>query len=699
MFKLKFLEDHNHFVRKHTLEHKGDFLFLHEKISAKKTFERETVEMLILIILAFIGVSLAIILSAGITVFWVIFFSAALLFYLTSLIFKVYLTIVSVVKKVPLPSYEDIHRISDKDLPPYTVLVPLYKEGEVLKEFVEHFGKMDYPKDKLDVRLLLEEDDEETLKVARQLKLTPPFSVVIIPQAGPRTKPKALNVGVIDSESEILTIYDAEDKPDFDQLRKIAWAFDNLPKNIVCIQAKLTFYNDHQNILTKWFTAEYHSWFNHFLPALYHLSFPIPLGGTSNHFKTSVLKEIGGWDPYNVTEDADLGIRISRLGYKISMIESSSAKRATSEFHSRSSIAIIESLTQEEANSMFLNWFRQRTRWIKGYIQTAIVHLRHPKKAFKDLSIKGFFSFLFFVIGTPFTHLLNLVFWSLTIAWIVGFYTLPFGVPKFIYWGGLISLFVGNTIFILLHVIPMLFRKKWKIAFVSLFIPIYWFMMSIATIRGIFQLIFRPHYWDKTSHGLALRSSFAQNVLGVFLIMLFVSFGVFGVVKIYNYNSQINSSSYPDSLEVGIEAIDVQSAQLSDVQLAQGEKSEALNLENNDIFADSISLWDRRIAENGDSIWSVYVNYFSESGDIAYSNQLINRLKDATVVKNNILDSNHFLLLGKEYLFLSKEAVIANKDLIFKEGADIGSILYISDLGVNSDQDHQFSAIGMLPLR
>ena len=320
MFNLKFLDHNEYLLRKHTLEHKGDFLFLHEKISAKKTFDRENIEVFLIFAIVLAGACFALILYGGILALWVAIFSAALLFYFTSLIFKAYLTIISMVKRPPSPTHDEIYRMRDEDLPPYTVLVPMYNEGEVLKDFVNHFKSIDYPKDKLDVRLLLEEDDPETIKVAESIGLKAPFSVVVIPQAGPRTKPKALNVGVIDSVSEILTVYDAEDRPEKDQLKKVAWAFKNLPKNVVCVQAKLTFYNAKQNILTKWFAAEYYSWFNHFLPALYYLSFPIPLGGTSNHFKTSVLKEIGAWDPYNVTEDADLGIRISRLGYRVSMI-------------------------------------------------------------------------------------------------------------------------------------------------------------------------------------------------------------------------------------------------------------------------------------------------------------------------------------------------------------------------------------------
>lgn len=497
----KFLKKQNYFVHHHTLEHKGDFLFLHEKTSAKKTFVRENVESLLLLFFIFAAIGVLVVLLFGYAAFWIMVFAAANLFYFSALIFKAFLMTVSIFKKIPSPSKKEIAKMRDDELPPYTILVPLYKEGRVLAGFVEHFKKINYPKEKMDVRFLLEEDDKETIEAAKKLNLKKPFLVVIIPPFGPRTKPKALNVGFIDSESEILTIYDAEDKPEPDQLRKVAWAFKNFPENVVCVQAKLTFYNINQNMLTRWFYVEYYSWFNYFLPALSYFSLPVPLGGTSNHFKTSVLKRVGGWDPYNVTEDADLGMRISRLGYKISFIDTVSYQRPIPQTRRSSPITVIESETREEATSALFNWLYQRTRWVKGYIQTSLVHLRHPLKTYEDLSLFGFFAFLFFVAGTPMTNLMNLVFWAISVLWLCGVNILPENIPSFLLTLSFISLVFGNLFFILIHALPMFLKKKWKIAFISLFIPIYWFLMSLATVRAVFQLFFNPHYWDKTEHG------------------------------------------------------------------------------------------------------------------------------------------------------------------------------------------------------
>ncbi len=502
MAKIRSLAHNDYFERKHSLEHRGDFLFLHEKISAKNTFSRENFEILFVAILFFVVLFTAVFLIFGFLKLWILLFSMLLLFYFSSLIFKALLIIISLNKKIPSPTINDIDSIKKVDLPPYTILVPIYKEASVLPGFIKHMKQMDYPKEKLDIRLLLEEDDIETIQVAKNLKLETQFKLVIIPQVGPKTKPKALNVGIIDNDSEILTIYDAEDRPEFDQLKKVAWAFKNLPKDVVCVQAKLTFYNAEENLLTKWFYAEYHSWFNHFLPALFAKSLPIPLGGTSNHFKTSILKEIGAWDPYNVTEDADLGIRISRLGYKISMIDSLSVRNTTLDSKTNRPIIVMNTTTYEEANNVFLNWFYQRTRWIKGYLQTAIVHLRNPVQAIRDMSWRGFLSFFFFIVGTPLSHILNLFAWTTTILWLINYYVIPLGIPNFLLVGGWISLIVGNTLFILLHVFPALKSRKLKIALASLLIPIYWLMMSLATLRAFYQLILKPHYWDKTRHGL-----------------------------------------------------------------------------------------------------------------------------------------------------------------------------------------------------
>jgi hypothetical protein len=209
---------------------------------------------------------------------------------------------------------------------------------------------------------------------------------VIVPDAQPKTKPKACNYALIQAEGKYVVIYDAEDRPDRDQLKKIVVAYSKAEERIVCIQCKLNYYNRDQNLLTQWFTIEYSSWFDLFMPGLDAADSPIPLGGTSNHLVSEKLIELGAWDSFNVTEDADLGVRLHKFGYKT---------------------AIVDSTTYEEANSDLYNWIRQRSRWVKGYIQTRLVHMRHPVRLGRQMGWRSWWSFQFVIAGTFFGFLLN----------------------------------------------------------------------------------------------------------------------------------------------------------------------------------------------------------------------------------------------------------------------------------------------------
>jgi cellulose synthase/poly-beta-1,6-N-acetylglucosamine synthase-like glycosyltransferase len=272
--------------------------------------------------------------------------------------------------------------LADADLPVYTILVPMYKEPEIAQKIARTVTSLDYPVDKLDVKLLLEEDDLQTrAKINEVLASLPPCVEVIlapvVPKGQPRTKPRACNWGLDCARGEFLVIFDAEDQPEPDQLKKAVVAFRQLEaagkKNVVCLQAKLNYFNARQNSLTRFFTLEYTNWFDLFLPGLHACKTPIPLGGTSNHFRTEVLKRVGGWDPFNVTEDCDLGIRLARQGY---------------------STEVLESTTWEEANCRTGNWIRQRSRWIKGYFQTHLVHTRDA--VLPMLGMAAVFALLFY---------------------------------------------------------------------------------------------------------------------------------------------------------------------------------------------------------------------------------------------------------------------------------------------------------------
>ncbi len=378
----------------------------------------------------------------------------------------------------------DIDSIPLTSLPEYTVLVPLYREAAVLPTLTEAIKRLQYPKDRLDVKFLLEEDDTETIAAARDAGLPNYIELVIVPASEPRTKPKACNYGLTKARGEYLVIFDAEDIPEPDQLLKAITVFrQNENDQLACVQAKLSYYNENQNIQTRWFTAEYANWFELMLPALFTLRMPIPLGGSSNHFRTAVLRELGAWDPFNVTEDADLGVRLHKTGYHT---------------------AVMNSVTYEEANSDFVNWMRQRSRWVKGYLQTWLVHMRHPIRLWKELKPIGFFGFQATIGGTALQFLLNPILWGLTLSWYL--FRPMFLMAVFsgwIFYLGSLSLFLGNVAFTYANIVGVLKSGRWSLAKWALLSPIYWLFMSIASYKALIQLIFKPSYWEKTVHGLS----------------------------------------------------------------------------------------------------------------------------------------------------------------------------------------------------
>jgi cellulose synthase/poly-beta-1,6-N-acetylglucosamine synthase-like glycosyltransferase len=403
-------------------------------------------------------------------------------FYLAASIYRFKLTYDSLGHQYEIAvTDEEVAALDERDLPMYTILVPLYREASVVPRLVAGISGLDYPKTKLDVRLLCEEDDDETIPAIQALNLPPHFSLVVVPDAQPKTKPKACNYGLLQAQGEYIVIYDAEDRPDPDQLKKIIVAFGKADPAVTCIQAKLNYFNQEQNLLTRWFSTEYSMWFELFLPGLDAADAPIPLGGTSNHFVKERLVELAGWDPFNVTEDADLGIRLFKRGYKT---------------------AIIDSVTLEEANSDLANWIRQRSRWIKGYIQTWLVHMRNPLKLLSEIGPRAFISFQL-VVGATFIFLLNPIFWALTTlffftqaGWIQDLF------PGFVFYAAAFQLFIGNFVFMYLNVAGTVRRGYFGLAKYALLSPLYWGLMSIAALKGFFQLFYRPFYWEKTVHGL-----------------------------------------------------------------------------------------------------------------------------------------------------------------------------------------------------
>jgi glycosyltransferase XagB len=389
-------------------------------------------------------------------------------------------------------SAAEVLALDERELPRYTILVPLYKEANVVARLAQGIEALDYPKTLLDVRLLCEQDDSETVEAIGALSLPPHFKLVIVPDSQPRTKPKACNYGLLQADGEIVVIYDAEDRPEADQLKKIVAAFRKTGPRVTCIQAKLNYFNQDHNLLTRWFSIEYAMWFELILPGLDAENVPIPLGGTSNHFIRDRLVKLGAWDPFNVTEDADLGIRLHKAGFQT---------------------AIIDSTTLEEANSELHNWIRQRSRWIKGYIQTWLVHMRHPVRLYRQMGAMSFISFQL-LVGGSFIFLLNPIFWLLTTVFFfthAGLIQQIF--PSFVFYAAAFQLFIGNFAFMYLNVAGSVERGYYSLAKYALFSPLYWGLMSIAAWRGFAQLFTRPFYWEKTEHGLDMLASGERQAL------------------------------------------------------------------------------------------------------------------------------------------------------------------------------------------
>ncbi len=415
----------------------------------------------------------------------------AMLYYLLLSVYKFTLIDLSLGsrKEIEVPPSE-LAALREDELPIYTILVPLYHEAQVLRELLVSIARLDYPSDKLDVILLLEADDTETREALARIKLPQAFRRVVVPNMPPKTKPKACNVGLHLARGKYLVIYDAEDRPESDQLKKAVAAFDRSGPDVVCLQAKLNFYNPRQNLLTRLFTLDYSMWFDLFLPGLDYLSQPVPLGGTSNHFRTDKLRDLMGWDPYNVTEDCDLGVRLAAEGYQT---------------------RIIDSTTWEEACSSLRYWIRQRSRWIKGYMQTYLVHSRRPLKTARQLGLGGTLGFHLMVGGTPICLLINPLYWLLALVWVVlrseqvaGLFPFPIIVAA------LVSLFAGNFVFIYAGVLAACRRRYYDLAAYALLMPFYWVLMSIGAWKGVLQLVRRPSFWEKTRHGLTVDAQGAK---------------------------------------------------------------------------------------------------------------------------------------------------------------------------------------------
>ncbi|MGD0474992.1 MAG: glycosyltransferase [Candidatus Velthaea sp.] len=403
--------------------------------------------------------------------------------FVLSISMKVVLSIAGARNEISQPiKPEEISALRDSDLPIYTVLVPVFKEPEVVHQLIDGIKNIDYPQHKLDIILLLEENDPDTLKAA--MKAHPPsnWRLMVVPDCQPKTKPKACNVGLYFARGEYLVIYDAEDIPEPNQLKMSIVAFKKNGPEYVCFQAALNYFNANENFLTRMFCLEYSYWFDYLVPGLDRLRLPIPLGGTSNHFDVAKLRRLGGWDPFNTTEDCDLGLRATAEGMKVGFINST---------------------TFEEANTNLGNWIRQRSRWCKGYMQSYLVFIRHPVALVRTIGVKNFLAFNLFVGGTVMTFLATPPLWALSVFWLVfqGKFENP--LPDWLLVVTLLNLIIGNLLGIYLNMLAVFVRKNYRLLPFALLNPFYWILHSIAAYKALGQLFTKPFYWEKTQHGIS----------------------------------------------------------------------------------------------------------------------------------------------------------------------------------------------------
>ena len=316
------------------------------------------------------------------------------MFYLGNFIFKGILVSVGGGRSADIDETIAIEAraLREEDLPVFTVLVPMFREGSdaaaagagacaisTIRSASSTSRSCSKPAIARPSRPRARSVSKACSKSSRAAR----------PSRRPSRRPATSRC--VSRAANIWSIYDAEDRPEPDQLRKVVATFRRSPPNTACLQCRLNYYNASENWLTRMFTLDYALWFDQVLPGLERLGMPIPLGGTSNHFRIDVLRELHAWDPFNVTEDADLGIRIGQKGYRV---------------------GVVDSTTFEEASCRRGQWIRQRSRWIKGYMQTLLVHTRRPLHFIRSAGPLGFLGFVFFIGGTVLAGLLNPLFWA-----------------------------------------------------------------------------------------------------------------------------------------------------------------------------------------------------------------------------------------------------------------------------------------------
>ena len=365
-------------------------------------------------------------------------------------------------------------------LPIVSVLVPLLREQAIAERLVRRLRRIDYPRELLDICLVVEDDDAVTRRTLLRADLPPTMRLIRVPAGSVRTKPRAMNYALARARGSIIGVWDAEDMPAPDQIRHIVRRFAMRGPETACLQGRLDYYNARHNLIARLFTIEYAAWFRVFLPGVERMGLPVPLGGTTLFVRREAIEAVGGWDAHNVTEDADLGLRLARRGYRTE---------------------VVETTTLEEANSRALPWIRQRSRWLKGYALTWAVHMRRPRALWRDLGPRGFLGVQVLFLAT----LSQFALAPLLYLFLAGAMGMPHPLAGVLPSGGLTAL---GGFFLAAQLADWAVaaravsgpRHRHLLPWVPL-VTLYYVMATAAVWKALAEVALKPFYWDKTEHG------------------------------------------------------------------------------------------------------------------------------------------------------------------------------------------------------
>ncbi|GLT12710.1 glycosyl transferase [Sulfitobacter porphyrae] len=368
-------------------------------------------------------------------------------------------------------------------LPRVSILVPLLKETEIAGALIARLSRLTYPKSLLNVILVLEEEDQLTRKTIARTKLPGWITVIEVPTGnGLTTKPRALNYALDFCEGSIIGVWDAEDEPEPDQIEKVVTRFQSAPENVACLQGILDYYNSKANWISRCFTIEYATWWRMILPGVARLGMVIPLGGTTLFFRRDILEKLNGWDAHNVTEDADLGVRLARHGYVTELLPT---------------------VTYEEANCRAWPWVRQRSRWLKGFLITWIVHMRHPRQLLRELGWKRFWGVQTLLLATFSQFACAPLLWSfwITLFGVTHPVSQTLGDPAMCLLAGFFAL--AEIVNLCIAMVAVSGPRHRHLTGWVLSTPLYFPMGALAAYKALHEFVVSPFFWDKTAHGTA----------------------------------------------------------------------------------------------------------------------------------------------------------------------------------------------------